>query len=148
MAADGQALFRVTLGNSISYYQAGPEAKERPGWKGTDKGYVPSDMQFGTDPYSLHDGLLVKLNNGPRNQFYEEFGKQTIDSLVVIERGPVAFVYPPATLIWREASAVEHPPPPLRRSKCGARLFARAQGPRARLRALAHVKLILWLQQN
>ena len=56
---DAPAMFRVTLKNELSYYPAGPASKWREGWMGTDTGYVAPDMQFGTDPYSLHGGLLV-----------------------------------------------------------------------------------------
>ena len=96
----------MTVGNAVSYYQAGPEMKERPGWSNTDKGYVAPNLQFGLDPYSLHDGILVEINgaisNDPLNQLYEEFGKGTFDILVGATRGPNVYSYPPLVFLWRE----------------------------------------------
>ena len=128
LPADEAALFRVTLGNTVNYYQAGTNAKDRTGWKNSDNGcvrtlpplccapdgvcvcaatagpcwcsgahahtatknnphrhlicllrrYVPANMQFGLDPYSLHNGILVEINgaisNDPLNQMYVERG--------------------------------------------------------------------------
>ena len=106
LGPDDAALFRVTLGNSISYYQAGPNSKNRPGWVAAENGFAPANLIFGVDPYSLHDGIVVAINSGisnnPLNQLYEEFGKGTIDTLVAVSRGPEKFSYPYVTMRWYE----------------------------------------------
>ena len=98
LGPDDTAPFRVTLGNSINYYQAGPDSKDRPGWMAADVGYVPPNMIFGTDPYSLYNGIAVKLPKVP----FEEFGKGTIDVAVFVSRGPKEYSYPYITLRWYE----------------------------------------------
>ena len=106
LPADQLALFQVKLSNSINYYQAGPREWDRPGWMGTDTGYVPNNMQFGLIPTSIHDGIVVRINGGIANsamtQVYEEFGKGSIVVLVTAQRGPFAFSYPPVVFTWRE----------------------------------------------
>lgn len=103
---DQPAFFSVKLSNTINYYQAGPREWFRPGWMGTDTGYVPNNMQFGLIPSSVHDGIVIRMNGGiansPMTQVYEEFGKGSISVLVTAQRGPFAFSYPPVVFTWRE----------------------------------------------
>ena len=89
--ADEAALFRVTLGNTINYHEAGTTSKDRPGWTGDDRGYVGPNLVFATSPTTVGDGILVRLNGVTVNQQYSEFGKGTIDKLVTISRGPMKY---------------------------------------------------------
>ena len=106
LGPDDTAPFRVTLGNSINYFEAGPDSKDRPGWMAAEVGYVNPSMIFGTDPYSLHNGIAVDLLNAyshdPLNLLFEEFGKGTIDVAVFVSRGPEEYSYPYITLRWHE----------------------------------------------
>jgi len=108
VAADEPALFRVTLGNSVNYYQAGPVAKTRPGWSGTDTGYVPPDLQAMLVPGSFANGLTARFLVGGvlgTVQTFEEFGKGTLDMLVSATCGPIENTYPPFVMLWREHCA-------------------------------------------
>jgi hypothetical protein len=108
-AADEPALFKVTLGQATNYYQNsigfGPNGELfRTGWKGTDTGYVPANMEFFIDPGTLTDGLQAKVNGAPfssKGIVYEEFGKGSKDVIVELRRGPLEYDYAAPVLGWR-----------------------------------------------
>ena len=101
---DQPALFRVTLGNNVAYYQAGVASDaQRVGWMFTDSGYTQADMIFFCVMASLKEGIVVKANGDPMvlDQEYLEFFRGSHDVLVSVERGPVAYAYPPPILGWK-----------------------------------------------
>lgn len=104
IAPDQPALFKVKVSNAINYYAAGPESRFRPHWMGTDTGYVAPDMTFYIDKATVSDGLGIVVNGHAVDQInFEEFGKGTLELLVEVYRGPLAYEYDPPTLGWRES---------------------------------------------
>ena len=58
----------------------------------------------GVYPQSLLDGVRVRVDGDPAsfsNYQYQEFGKGSLDVLVEVTRGPLAYSYPPVVLFWR-----------------------------------------------
>jgi hypothetical protein len=98
VAPDQPALFLVTVGNNVFYYEGGPVAgKWRPGWAATDLGYRSRDFALGVDSTVLEDGLVVSANgmilHGGAEIGFIEFGKGTANLLVEVRRGPEAYSY-------------------------------------------------------
>ena len=96
---DDAALFKVTVGNNLNYYGAGPAAgKFRPGWAAGDGGYYAAEFRLSVDLQSLPGGLSAGGNLGS----YADFGKGKIDVLVTVSRGPRDYTYPPVSIAWRQ----------------------------------------------
>ena len=94
---DDAALFRVNVGNGLSYYEAGiSPTKYRPGWSIEDGGYRAQDMDLAVVKKSLAAGLTVKGGLGT----YTNVGKGSFDILLKVHRGFLAYEYSPPALTW------------------------------------------------
>ena len=83
LGPEENALFRVTIGNSLDYYGAGvASGKYRPGWSIANSGYLPPSFSLSVDPTTLTDGLTVAGALGG----YGEFGKGKFDILLQVVR--------------------------------------------------------------
>ena len=106
IAQDMPAIFRLTLGNSLSYYEQGMRTDvDRPHWQLSEIGYVPPALSLVLMKKSIIDGLAVKANGWPltgANLIFLEFGKGSIDVLAEIFRGPLAYVYPSPVFGWKD----------------------------------------------
>jgi hypothetical protein len=110
VAPDQPALFFVTVGNNIFYYENGPVAgKWRPGWAATNLGYRARDFALQIDGTKLEDGLVVSANgmvlHGGIGIGFEVFGKGSANLLVEVRRGPERYSYTAPQMTFTEVCA-------------------------------------------
>jgi hypothetical protein len=110
VAPDQPALFLVTVGNNVFYYEGGPVAgKWRPGWAATNLGYRSRDFALGVDSTVLEDGLVVSANgmilHGGSGIRFAEFGKGTANLLVEVRRGPEVYSFSAPKMTFAEVCA-------------------------------------------
>ena len=109
---DEAALFSVTLGQTVSYYDSGPGDRTidggdhgdgYPGFAPADGGYGALDMELWC-PEVLEDSVTVIAGGTPclaKGIYFWEFAKGTHEILVEVRRGLTQYQHPPIALGWR-----------------------------------------------
>ena len=137
---DDAALFKVNVGNGLSYYEAGiSPTKFRPGWSMADGGYRFPDMDLALVKNSLTAGLTVEGGLGT----YSNFGKGSFDILLKVRRGFLAFEYSPPVLTWT-ATCSHHLREGLQLGETSAPVSLSMPNPEQVVRFIAPCPEIVW----